>query len=418
LDWGVVLKLTDIGIKKIKPREKTFKLFDGGGLYIQIEPTGGKLWRYKYRFDGKEKRLAFGKYPDVSLQEARKRHQEAREQLAQGIDPAAAKNAIKAAKEGRAANSFEVVAREWFETWKKDKTERHSGYTITRLEKNVFPYIGNMPVADIKAPEVLDVCRRMEKRGVLEMAHRVKVVISQVMRYATATGRADRDPCPDLRGALQTVQSQPLPSLTTPTEVAGLLKAIDSYKGTHIVQSALALAPLVFVRPGELRNAKWADIDIENAEWIFYYSKQRANIKVKRQLIVPLSRQTVAILKDLHPLTGDGTYVFPGLRPGRPISDGTINKALRSMGYDTRTEITGHGFRAMARTVIAERLHLDTQWIERQLSHKTSERLGESYDRTQYLDDRRQMMQTWADYLDGLKSGEPKKAISAKRAVK
>jgi integrase len=398
--------LTDINIKRAKPAEKTYKMFDGGGLYIQIEPTGGKLWRYKYRFDGKAKKLSIGKYPDISLQEARKRHQEAREQLAQGIDPSVVKKALKTTGGGRAADSFEFIAREWFETWKVGKSEKHAEYTIARLEKNVFPYIGSMSAADIKAPEVLAVCQRMEKRGVLEMAHRIKVIISQVMRYATATGRADRDPCPDLRGILQTVQSKPLPSLTEPAEIAGLLQAIDSYKGTEIVRSALALAPLVFVRPGELRNAKWADIDIENAEWVFYYLKQRENIKDKRKLIVPLSRQAVAIFKDLHPLTGDGVYVFPGLRPGRPISDGTVNKALRTMGYDTRTEITGHGFRAMARTVIAERLHLDPRWIERQLSHKTNEILGESYDRTQYLDDRRKMMQTWADYLDGLKAAK------------
>jgi len=397
------LRLTDINIKRAKPNEKAYKLFDGGGLYLQIEPTGGKLWRFKYRFDGKEKKLPLGKYPDVPLQEARRRHQEAREQLAKGIDPAASKQAVKTARGELVANSFEAIGREWFETWKKDKSDKHSGRNITNLEKDVFPYIGKRPVAEIKAPDVLEVCRRVEKRGAIETAHRIKVVISQIMRYAIATGRADRDPCPDLRGALQPVQPQPLASLTEPDKVAELLRAIDAYKGTHIVRSALALAPLVFVRPGELRAAKWADIDFENAEWSFIYLKQRANLKTKRKLLVPLSRQAVAILKDLHPLTGDGTYVFPGLRPGRPISDGTINKALRTMGYDTRTEITGHGFRAMARTVIAERLHLDTQWIERQLSHRTSERLGESYDRTQYLDDRRKMMQTWADYLDGLK---------------
>jgi len=400
--------LSDINIKRAKPSEKSYKVFDGGGLYIEIQPTGGKLWRFKYRFDGKENRLALGKYPDVSLQEARRRHHEAREKLAQGIDPSAAKKAMKAAKGELATNSFEAIAREWCETWKKDKSDSHTERTMARLEKDVFPFIGTRPVAEIKAPEVLNTCRRIEKRGAIETAHRVKTSISQVMRYAIATGRADRDPCPDLRGALQPVQPQPLPSLTDPAQVAELLKSIDSYKGTHIVRSALALAPLVFVRPGELRMAKWADIDIQKAEWVFLHSKQKTNIRVKRKLIVPLSRQAVAILKDLLPLTGNDEYVFPGLRPRRPISDGTINKALRTMGYDTRTEITAHGFRAMARTVIAERLHLDTQWIERQLSHRTSERLGESYDRAQFLDDRRKMMQTWADYLDRLKSGEIK----------
>ena len=397
------MKLVDINIKKAKPRDKSYKLFDGHGLFIQIEPSGGKLWRFKYGYEGKEKLLALGRYPEVSLLEARKKHLEAREQLTQGIDPSVAKKAMKAVRGELSAHSFEVVAREWFEVWREDKTEKHAGYTIARLEKNVFPYIGSLPISQIRAPEILEVCRHLEKRNALEMAHRIKVVISQVMRYATATGRADRDPCPDLRGALKAVRPQPLPSITDPTEIAGLLKAIDSYKGTAVVYSALHLAPLVFVRPGELRNAKWEDIDLKKAEWVFHYFKQRANIRDKRKLVVPLSRQSIEILTDLHPLTGKGVYVFPGLRPGRPISDGTVNKALRTLGYDTRTEITGHGFRAMARTVIAERLHLDTQWIERQLSHKTSERLGESYDRTQFLDDRKKMMQTWADYLDTLK---------------
>jgi integrase len=373
-----------------------------------VQPSGGKLWRYKYLFNGVEKKISLGIYPDVSLQVARKRHQEAREQLAQGIDPSAARKAMKVASGEMAANSFEVIAREWFENWRKDKTESHAARTIVNLEKDAFPYIGSMPIALIKAPDVLATCRRIEKRGAVETAHRVRTTISQVMRYAVITDRAVRDPCPDLRGALQSVRAQPLPSITEPSEITGLLQAIDEYKGTFVVKSALLLAPLVFVRPGELRNAKWADIDIESAEWTFQYLKQRTNIGDKRKLIVPLSRQAVAILKNLHPVTGGGVYVFPGLRPGRPISDGTINKALRTMGYDTRTEITAHGFRAMARTVIAERLHIDTQWIERQLSHRTSEKLGEAYDRAQYLDDRRNMMQTWADYLDGLKAGKVK----------
>ena len=259
------MKLSELNVRKAKPGDKTRKLSDGGGLYVEVSPAGGKLWRYEYRFEGKRKTLYIGRYPDISLQEARERHQEARKQLANGIDPAVSKQAQKVAKGERAANSFEVVAREWLEVWKKDKTADHSKRALTRLEKDVFPWIGGRPVAEINAPEVLDVCRRIEKRGAIETAHRVKVVISQVMRYAIATGRADRDPCPDLRGALQPVQPQPLPSLTEPSQVAELLRAIDAYKGTQIVRSALALAPLVFVRPGELRAAKWGDIDLSNA---------------------------------------------------------------------------------------------------------------------------------------------------------
>jgi integrase len=400
------MKLSDVNIKKAKPSEKVRKLSDGGGLHLQIEPTGGKLWRYSYRFDRKQKILSLGKYPDVTLKEARRRHQEAREQLANGIDPAAAKKALKAAKEQLAANTFEVVALEWFDTWRMDRSQIYSERTMSRLEREVFPYIGKMQVAEIKALDVLNICRGIEKRGTIETAFKIKVVISQIMRYAIATGRAERDPCPDLRGALRTPQSMPLPSLTEPADIAELLLAIDSYKGSHIVRSALALAPLVFVRPGELREARWKDINLARAEWIFVYSKQRTTLKAKRKLIVPLSRQAVAILEGLHPLTGNGFYVFPSHRPERPMSDGTVNKALRWLGYDTKTEITGHGFRAMARTVIAERLHLNPQWIDRQLSHKTTEQLGEAYDRTQYIDDRRQMMQTWADYLDGLKAAK------------
>jgi integrase len=354
----------------------------------------------------------------VSLKEARRRHFEAQEKLAQGIDPSAAKKAAKAAKQGLAENSFEIVAREWFANWKADKTESHAEKTMRQLERDAFHFIGATPVAELKAPDILSVCRRVENRGAVETAHRLKANISMVLRYAIATGRAERDPCPDLRGALKPVVSEPYASLTEPEEVAGLLQAIEGYKGTHIVRCALALNPLVFVRPGELRNAKWVDIDLEKAEWVFLHSKQRESIKAKRKLVVPLSRQAVAVFNEIQPVTGDGEYVFPGLRPGRPMSDGTINKALRTMGYDTRTEITGHGFRAMARTVIAERLHLDTQWIERQLSHRTSERLGESYDRAQYIDDRREMMQTWADYLDGLKAGEPEKKASVDRKKK
>ena len=398
------MKLTDITIKKAKPRETAFKLSDGGGLFIQVEPSGGKLWRYKYYFNGAEKKLALGKYPDISLQEARRLHQEAREQLARGIDPSVAKQTMKKTKGDLAANSFEAVAREWHTTWSKDKSPRHADYTMARLEKNVFPVIGRKPIAEIKASDALEVCRIIEKRGAPEMAHRILTIVSQVMRYAIITDRAERDPCPDLRGALQSVRARPMPSITEPSQIAGLLQSIDEYQCTFVVKSALLLAPLVFVRPGELRGARWEDMDFDNAEWTFQFLKQRTNIKDKQKLVVPLSRQALAILKDLHPFTGEGVYVFPGLHPGRPISDGTINKALRAMGYDTKTEITGHGFRAMARTVIAERLHMDTQWIERQLSHKTSERLGESYDRAQFLDDRRLMMQTWADYLDALKA--------------
>jgi integrase len=405
------MKLSDLKIKQARPTEKTQKIFDGAGLYLQVEPSGAKLWRYKYRFGGKEKLLALGKYPDVPLQEARRRHQEARGQLAQGIDPVAVKIATKTTKQELAKNSLDAVAREWFKVWKGDKAEGHIERTWRLLEKDILPYIGHIPVAEIKAPDVLKVCRRVQTRGVIETAHRAKATIGQVMRYAVATGKAERDPAADLKGALEAATSKHFPSMTDPQKVGELLRTISDYKGTQIVRCALALAPLVFVRPGELTGARWEDIDLKRKEWVFEYSKQRANKADKRTLIVPLSNQALAILKELQPLTGKGVYVLPGMRPGRPMNEVSINRALQAMGYCTQTEMCAHGFRAMARTLLAEQLRFDPQWIERQLSHMTKESLGESYDRTQYLDGRREMMQDWADYLDGLKAG---KALSGK----
>ena len=404
------MKLTDINIKKAKKREKSYKISDGGGLYIQIEPTGGKLWRYKYRFHGKEKLLALGKYPDVSLQEARKRHSEAREQLAQGIDPSVVKKARKAAGAERAANSFEVIAQEWFDTWKGNKSESHYSKIIASLKKDVFPYIGNRPIAEISAPEVLSVLRRIESRGVCETAHRAMGNISQVMRYAISTGRANRDPCPDLRGALKSATVKHMPTLADPVKVAELLRSIDGYNGGHIVRAALRFAPLVFVRPGELRAAKWADIDFDRAEWRFVTSK------TKTEHLVPLSRQSLEILKDLHLLTSGGEFVFPNVRPGRPISDATMNRALQTMGYDTANDICPHGFRAMARTLLAERLGFRAEVIEHQLAHKVPDVLGTAYNRTKFLDDRRVMMQRWADYLDDLKIANFAKVVPINRA--
>ena len=402
--------LTDTEIKKAKPCDKRRTLTDGGGLYLQIEPTGGKLWRYQYRFEGKRKLLAIGKYPDISLQEARRRHREAREQLAQGIDPSAAKQAKKISGKTRAANSFEVIAREWFAMWKTDKAESHYSKVIARLEKDVFPYIGNRPIAEIKAPDILSVLRRIESRGIVDTAHKAKYSISQTFRFAVASGRAEHDPCPDLRGALKPIKESHYPAITEPEKVAELLRTIDSYKGGPIVRAALRLAPLVFVRPGELRSAKWADIDLDRAEWKYIV------VKTKTEHLVPLSRQAVDILKDLHPLTGEREYVFPNVRPGRPMADATINRALQTMGYDTAKEMTAHGFRAMARTLIAEELHYSPEVIEHQLAHRVSDPLGTAYNRTKYLKDRKAMMQDWSDYCDALKTANFVKVIPFDRA--
>jgi integrase len=393
------MPLSDTAIRAAKAAKKPQRLFDGGGLYLEISPSGGKLWRMKYRFGGKEKRLSFGVYPDVSLKDARERRDEARKLLANGKDPGEVKKAQKAAIQAAIADSFEAVAREWFGTWKANKAESHSSKIIARLENDVFPWIGGEPVAGITAPMVLSVLRRIESRGVIETAHRAKENISMVMRYAIATGRAERDPCPDLRGALTPVRKRHMAAITTPSEAGALLRAIEAYKGSYVVRAALSLAPLVFVRPGELRTARWSDIDLEQGEWRYTVSKTRTDH------LVPLARQAVEILREIHTLTGQGEFVFPGLNHGQAISDATINKALRSLGYCTKTEMTGHGFRAMARTLLHEELHFPPEVIEHQLAHSVPDALGTAYNRTKFLKERREMMQAWADYLDQLKKG-------------
>ncbi|MDR1888351.1 MAG: integrase arm-type DNA-binding domain-containing protein [Zoogloeaceae bacterium] len=393
------MPLSDTAIKNAKPAAKPYKLADEKGLYLFVTPAGGKLWRMQYRFEGKQKLLALGKYPDISLKDARERRDEARKLLANGVDPGEVKKAQKTAKQVRAANSFEVLAREWFEKWKTDKAESHYRKVIARLENDVFPWLGGVPVSDVTAPLVLAVLRRIESRGVIDTAHRAKESISLVMRFAIATGRAERDPCPDLRGALQPLTHTHMAAITDPKEVGRLLRAISEFKGLYTVRAALLLAPMVFVRPGELRAAKWADISFERAEWRYVASKTRTNH------LVPLARQAVALLQEIYPLTGHGAHVFPGRDPQKSISNSTINAALTRMGYDTRTEMTGHGFRAMARTLLAEELHFPAEIIEHQLAHRVPDSLGEAYNRTRFLKERREMMQAWADYLDRLRVG-------------
>lgn len=298
------------------------------------------------------------------------------------------------------ADSFEAVAREWFEGHKPGWAASHANKVIGRLENDVFPWIGSQSIAAVKAPEVLTLVRRIKVRGALDTAHRVLQNCGQVFRYAVAEGRAERDPTADLRGALPPVRGRHFASITDPGAVGELLRAIDGFRGTYAVKYALLLAPMLFVRPGELRKAEWADFDLLKAEWRYHVTK------TKTEHLVPLASQAVAILRDLHALTGRGRFVFPGARTnGRPMSDAAVNAALRRMGYDTRTEITGHGFRAMARTILHEELGMQPDWIEQQLAHRKSGPLGGAYDRTKFLSQRRAMMQTWADYLDRLKAG-------------
>ncbi|MFT0170957.1 tyrosine-type recombinase/integrase [Paraburkholderia mimosarum] len=393
------MALTDTTIRNAKPGDKPLKLFDGGGLFLLIAPTGGKLWRLKYRFDGKEKLLALGAYPDVSLKKAREHRDEARKLLADGVDPGANRKAQKAAKRASAADSFEVIAREWFARFAPTWAETHSSKVIQRLEKDVFPWLGSRPIAEITAPELLTILRRIEDRGALDTALRAKQNCGQIFRYAVATGRAERDPSGDLRGALAPVTHQNFAALTDPKDVAELLRAIEAFRGTFIVKCALQLAPMLFVRPGELRTAEWTAFDLDKAEWRYLVTKTRT------EHLVPLPSQAVAILRELHALTGQRHNVFPGRDQRKPMSGAAVNAALRRMGYDTKTEITGHGFRAMARTILHEELHFKPEVIEHQLAHKVPDALGTAYNRTRFLNERRIMMQQWADYLDRLRAG-------------
>jgi integrase len=390
--------LTDTAIRNAKPGAKLVRLFDERGLYLEISPTGGKWWRLKYRFAGKEKRLSLGVYPDVSLKDARDRRDASRKLLTDGIDPSENRKAGKAARADRAANSFEVVAREWFVKYSATWAASHGGRIIRRFERDIFPWIGGRPIAEVTAPELLAVVRRIENRGALETAHRALGNCGQVFRYAVATGRAMRDPSGDLRGALPPVRGEHFAATTEPKRVAGLLRAMDSYEGTLTVRCALRLAPLVFVRPGELRKAEWADIDLDAAEWRYTVTKTGT------PHIVPLSRQAVEILRELHALTGRGRFVFPGARSNaRPMSDNAILAAMRRMGIG-KDEMSGHGFRAVARTILDEVLGIRPDYIEHQLAHAVRDPNGRAYNRTAHLPERRKMMQQWADYLDKLKS--------------
>lgn len=407
------MPLSDTTIRNAKPADKPRKLADGGGLYIEVAPSGGKWWRFKYRFEGKEKRLSLGVYPDVGLKDAREKHAEARKLLAAGVDPSANKKASKAAQGERAANSFEIVAREWFDKHTPSWKENHSSKIIRRLEVDIFPWLGACPVGEITAPDLLAAVRRIESRGALETAHRALANCGQVFRYAIATGRAQRDTAADLRGSLPPVKEKHHASITDPKAVGELLRDIDGYQGAFITRCALRLAPLVFLRPGELRKAEWAEIDLDKAEWRIPATRMKMNAVH----IVPLASQAVAILRELHPLTGLGKYVFTGARTTtRPMSENAVLGALRRLGYTT-DEMTGHGFRSMASTLLNEQ-GFNRDAIERQLAHAERDGVRAAYNYAEYLPERKRMMQQWADYLDTLKNGAqviPLRANSATR---
>jgi len=391
------MPLTDTAIRNAKPSEIQYKLSDAKGMYVLVKKAG-KYFRLDYRFGGRRKTFALGVYPDVKLQEAREKRDEIRKLIANGIDPAQMRKATKAMQVEQTANNFEAVAREWFAKHSLNWAESHAKKIIRRFELYIFPWLGGRPVSDITPPELLAVLRRLESRGILETAHRTHQNCGQVFRYAIATGRAERDPSADLRGALAPVRHGRMATITEPRKIGELLRAIEGYEGTPVAKCALRLAPLVFVRPGELRHAEWEEIDLYNAEWRIPAEK----MKMKDPHIVPLSKQAIAILDEIYPITGRDRYVFPSIRTNsRPMSENTVLAALRRMGY-TKEEMSGHGFRAMASTVLHEQ-GWSSDGIERQLAHTEKNSIKSAYNYAQHLPERRKMMQVWANYLDKLK---------------
>jgi integrase len=387
-------------VKNAKGKEKDYKKPDGRGLYLLVKKTGAKYWRFKYRFEGKEKLLALGVFPDVTLARARDLRDEAKKQLASGIDPSDVRRAAKQNKDNASTNSFEFVAKEWFGRHMANKSDGHKIRITRLLEKDLYPSIGNRPISEITAPEMLTALRKIESRGVIETAHRAKYAASQIFRYAVATGRAERDPCPDLKGALPPKNRKHFAAITEPKKAGQLLIAIDGFQGTPAVHAALKLSPLLFARPGELRHMEWTEIIWEDSRWEI----DAAKMKMKQSHIVPLSNQALDILKDIQKITGRGRYVFPSARgASRPLSENGVRVALRTMGYDNNT-MTPHGFRAMARTILDEVLSFRLEWIEHQLAHAVKDANGRAYNRTTHLKQRTDMMQKWADYLDGLRA--------------
>lgn len=394
------MALTDSFIRLVKPNKPTGdKYADGGGMYLLVT-SAGKYWRMDYRYLGKRKTLALGVYPAVSLASARKRRDEARTLLAEGIDPSLAKQDERQARSAAAQQTFEVVAKQWMEKIAPTRTASTQEKVQRWLDQNLIPVIGKKPIAEIKPRDVLAAMQKMEARGAVESAHRVKQLCGQIFRFAVALDLVERDVTVDLRGALAPTVRRNFSAITEPKRVGALMRAIYDYHGFPPAVAALKLAPLVFVRPGELRAAEWAEFDLDAAEWRI----PAAKMKMKVEHLVPLSTQAVDILRDLYPITGDGRYVFPSLRSKACMSENTINAALRYMGY-SKEVMTGHGFRAMARTILDEVLGERPDLIEHQLAHTVRDPLGRAYNRTSHLPARREMMQRWADYLDRLRLG-------------
>ena len=404
-----VVPLTDVQVKNAKPKDKDYKLSDGFGLVLLVKKTGGKLWHFNYTYEGKQLLLSLGTYPEIALAEARQRREDARKLIAHGINPSDVRKAEKQSQTQQ-AETFEAIAWEWYNRQVPAWAATHAATVISRLKRDVFPHVGSRPISELKAIDMLKVFRKIEAREKIETAHRVKSICGQVFRYAVATGRAERDCTVDLRGTLTPVIPKHHAALTDPKEVAPFLRAIDDYDGSFTVKCAMRLSALVFLRPGELRLAEWTEFDLDAGEWNVPIERMKLKKRLKESRkgekhLVPLAQQAVEILKALKPVTGGGKYLFPSMTTNlKPISDNTINQAIRRMGYD-KDEMTAHGFRAMARTILEEVLNVQPEIIEHQLAHVVRDSLGRAYNRTTHLGARKKMMQTWADYLDKLRAG-------------
>ncbi len=392
--------LTDIQIKTAKPKDQPYKISDSGWLFLLVTPKGSKLWRMNYRFNGKQKTLSLGEYPLITLAKARELRDEAKKLLLNNVDPSLAKQNTKAVSQAAAANSFQVIALEWHKTHMPSKSENHAKKIMARFNNDIFPWIGKRPITEIEAPEILKLLRKIEDRSANRLAHDAKSIISRVFCYAIATGRATRNPTPDLQGALMPVTVTNLAAITDPQEIAAFWRAAESYTGSFVTKCALKLSFFVMLRPGEVRQAEWSEINLDTAEWRIPASK----MKMRDEHIVPLSKQVIEIFREIQPLTGSGKYVFPSARSTtRPMSENAITGALRRLGY-TGSEMTAHGFRSMASSRLNESHLFNPDAIEKQLAHGDHDKIRAAYNRAQYLPERVKMMQWWADYLDSLQN--------------
>lgn len=400
------MPLTNTAVKSAKPKKKQYRLTDGQGMYLLIKPSGKKYWRLDYALHGKRKTFAIGTYPAISLKNSRLLRTRAKALVSDGIDPVQYRHKVQEKQKDLAANTFEVLALEWLTKQEQAWTKGHARTVISRLRRDILPWLGSRPVKEITAPEILKVLLRIESRGAIETAHRCKTIISQVFRYSIATGSADRDPAADLKGALTPAQPKKMAAITDPEGTAELLKAIGSYQGDIVTRCALKFSAMSFGRPGEIRHAEWHEINWIKKEWLIPSHKMKA----RRDHTVPLSDQALEVLREIYPLTGQGKYVFPSLRTSsRPMSNNTVLAALRRMGF-TKDEMTPHGFRSMASTLLHEN-GWDHEVIELQLAHSRRDKVAAAYDRSRRLPERKKMMSWWSNYLQQLEHNNTRDVI-------